>query len=556
MRAFAASFALLALFACSSDDGTSTGGGPGAPTFAGVLAVAPASENTLRISWRPGDDEESGAASLRYRIYVSVRSGRAIENPVLTTEPGATSAYLRVEPASTKHYVTVRAVDPDGREDANIVEKSAQPAIDTTPPTFLGAKTVEGTADGTVKLTWDPATDDLTPPEGIRYVAFAGRDGVAVDYTRPLAVVEGESEMTIPNAIAPTEAKRFAVLAVDASENRDRNTIALRHALDAPPTAPAFAGCSNVVARGSKALEVQWAAATDDTTPADRIAYDVWIALAPGAQVLGGQPQGTVTGSTSLVITRLTPDTSYFVICRARDENGHRDGNTAEKSAKTSDDATAPTFGGIDAITFDAVGRTAKLTWLAATDDRTTPANMVYAVYQRTGVEPYDFERPIQVTAANALTVDIPSLKSNTSYAWVVRARDEAFNEDANLQEKGGTTNVSYLLDVQPIFVRSCAVVGCHVSALPAGGLSLSSSVAYESIVDVDAAQRPGGTTLARIDTTAPITPANSYLLRKTQAVSGAIVGSPMPAPGSGNTLTDAEKSALVKWVEQGAPKN
>jgi hypothetical protein len=93
MRVRVAYLALSALLACgSSDDETRGGGGPGAPTFAGVVAVAPAGESVLRISWRAGTDAESGPESLRYRIFVSVRGGQAIQNPVVTTEPGATSA--------------------------------------------------------------------------------------------------------------------------------------------------------------------------------------------------------------------------------------------------------------------------------------------------------------------------------------------------------------------------------------------------------------------------------------------------------------------------------
>ena len=62
-----------------------------------------------------------------------------------------------------------------------------------------------------------------------------------------------------------------------------------------------------MTARGSKAINVEWAPATDDNTPADKIAYDVWIALASGAQALGAQPTVTVVGATSVVVPVVVP---------------------------------------------------------------------------------------------------------------------------------------------------------------------------------------------------------------------------------------------------------
>lgn len=389
---------------------------------------------------------------------------------------------------------------------------------------------------------------------------FSGPD--LVDYTRPLAVVEGVTEATVPNAIAVGEVKRFAVLAIDAADNRDANTIALRHELSAPPTSPTFAGCRAMTARGSKAVTVEWAAATDDATPASAIAYDVWLATSPGGEVLGGAPTATTVGTTSIVIGSLTPNTTYYAICRARDGLDDRDGNSIEKSAKTSDDATVPTFAGIDTITFDATLRTVQLTWPAATDDRTAADKIVYQVYERRGLDQYDFAKPRITTAANVLSVDIADLPSDTALAWVVRARDEALNEDANLQEKGGTTYVSFALDIQPIYTKNCAVVGCHVSALPAGGLSLNAAFAYAQTVSVTAGQRPSdygtdaGVTPPNIKRIEPFTPDESYLLRKTQVVNKPFTLSQMPAPGTGNTLSDADKKRLKSWVEQGAPKN
>src|SRR5262249_24531031 len=162
-------------------------------------------------------------------------------------------------------------------------------------------------------------------------------------------------------------------------------------------------------------------------------------------------------------------------------------------------------------------------TWLAATDDRTAQANIKYAVYERRGLAQYDFENPKTVTAANVLSVDFIDLPSNTTIAWVVRARDEALNEDANLKEQLRATNVSYALDIEPIFAKNCAVVGCHVAALPAGGMALSKSFAYANIVNATAGGRPsdyaadGGVTPPNIKRIQPFSPDESYLLRKTQ---------------------------------------
>src|SRR5690349_10547578 len=126
-------FLTLALLACSSDDSTPE---PSASiAFAGVRAVAPSDENTLRVSWAPAD------GSFRYRVYASIHAGRAADNPpVLTTEPGATSAYIKVGPPGSRQFVTVRVVDAAGHVDANRIEKSAVPASDTHAPTFAGLK--------------------------------------------------------------------------------------------------------------------------------------------------------------------------------------------------------------------------------------------------------------------------------------------------------------------------------------------------------------------------------------------------------------------------------
>ena len=146
-------------------------------------------------------------------------------------------------------------------------------------------------------------------------------------------------------------------------------------------------------------------------------------------------------------------------------------------------------------------------------------------------------------------------LPSATKLYFVVRARDGGWNRDTNTSEVSGVTNVSFSGDVQPIFTMSCAVVGCHVPGLRPGDLVLSPGFALKEMLNVDAAQRPPGTTSA-MKRVLPGDPSNSYLVRKILAETGKYAAAPMPALNTGNTLSEREKQLIVDWIAQGAGSN
>jgi hypothetical protein len=546
---------LAALIGCSSDDSgpactTNCPGAPGAPTFGGVSSVAPAHDKgSLRISWTAATDD-SPSEQLRYRVYASPLAGRALQRAaVFTTEPGATSAVLSVSPADKPHYIVVRAVDPTDKEDANVLEKSATAVGDTTPPSFAGVKTVVPASNGGVTVSWNAATDDLTPPEGIRYAILGGKN--TIDSSRPLAVVEGKVQAVLSSLGAGGDTWKFAVRAIDAGNNVDTNTATIASALGPDAEAPVFGGCQTVMPRGSKTATVTWQAATDDSTPASAIAYDIYVATAPGAQAFAAPPAFSVTGATTAVLPNLLPSTNYNIVCRARDAAGNRDANMVEKTVRTTDNTVAPTFAGLVSHDLDPTLRTVRLTWAAATDDVTPADQIVYEVFQRSATGTFDFLAPIAVSMPAATEITVANLPSAAELVWVVRARDADFNLDGNTVERTGTTFVSFQNDVTPIFVKNCAVVGCHTSAFPVGGMSLSAWTAYDSLVNKPAGQRPGGITLNRIT---PFNTADSYLFRK---ISGTgIVGAKMPAPQTGNTLLPSEVQTIQDWILQGAPRN
>ena len=115
--------------------------------------------------------------------------------------------------------------------------------------------------------------------------------------------------------------------------------------------------------------------------------------------------------------------------------------------------------------------------------------------------------------------------------------------------------SVSFSMDIQPIFNRSCALVSCHTGAVPAQGQDLSPGVAYGQVVNVSSTEQP------KLKRVRPGDPNNSYLVRKIQGdprISGVLMpnGCPgVPAAGA-QCLTPDEIAAIVQWITECAPNN
>jgi hypothetical protein len=85
-------------------------------------------------------------------------------------------------------------------------------------------------------------------------------------------------------------------------------------------------------------------------------------------------------------------------------------------------------------------GRTSSyhLSWEAATDKVTSSRKIVYEIYQATTPGGEDFSLPTYTTARGVTSFDTPQLPTGKSFYFVVRARDQAGNEDSNTIEREG----------------------------------------------------------------------------------------------------------------------
>ena len=112
--------------------------------------------------------------------------------------------------------------------------------------------------------------------------------------------------------------------------------------------------------------------------------------------------------------------------------------------AKRSDN-TPPTFAGLKSATACIPGpigggRTTSyhLSWDPASDDVTPQKKIVYDVYQATTSGGEDFSTPTYTTTPGATSFATPALPTDAQFYFVVRARDQAGNSDANKVEREG----------------------------------------------------------------------------------------------------------------------
>jgi hypothetical protein len=68
----------------------------------------------------------------------------------------------------------------------------------------------------------------------------------------------------------------------------------------------------------------------------------------------------------------------------------------------------------------------------------TPSSKIIYNIYQATTSGGEDFSAPTYTTAPGATSFDTPQLPSTKTFYFVVRARDQAGNEDSNTVEREG----------------------------------------------------------------------------------------------------------------------
>lgn len=438
------------------------GGDTVAPVFAGLVSATATGEHEVALAWAPAVDV-TPPSRLAYRIYVATSPGGQDYAVPRATVTGASSAVVTNLETAIRYYFVVRAVDEAGNADDNVVERDAL-TTDVTPPEFGGV--VDATAAGgdALLVSWTLATDNASAPGAIRYRVYLATAPGAQDFTMPAAVTSGGATSTTLSGLLPSTTYHVVVRAVDEAGNEDQNLVE-RAAATGDTVPPTFAGASGATG-GANAVTLTWAAATDDLTPSSEIVYLIYRSTVPGGESFAAPTYVTPPGATSFAAGGLAVSTTYYFVVRARDLAGNTDLNLVERSATTLAvaDTMPPTFAGATSAVSTGAS-SIRLTWSAATDNASASNQIVYLVYQASSAGGQNFAAPTYTTLAGVTSYEVTGLSPSTTYHFVVRARDQAGNIDANTAGVNAATTGDV---VAPAFggVATASAVGASSVAL------------------------------------------------------------------------------------------
>ena len=321
---------------------------------------------------------------------------------------------------------------------------------DVAPPTFAGVQSATAVSPTQINVSWNPATDNLTPSSQILYHIYLSKNSGGENFASPSFItLPGATSYTVTGLETYTT-YYVTVRADDRSGNVDTNLVE-KSAMTFDGTAPTI--ISVTPPDGALNIPITTAVTVKFSEP-------MQTAIITGSSLRLSFPcEGTTTctvpaslsfsDSTTATLTTLSSLNSlrtYTVTVGT----GFTDpaGNaltTAYSSTFTTGDFDPPVFRGLSLAQHSCSGNseTIVLAWAPAYNNGTTPSDIVYRIYLATTPGGENFTPPSFVTppGATSFSLKIPSDLTFGNYYFVVRAVDAAGNSDTNSVEQAVSAN-------------------------------------------------------------------------------------------------------------------
>lgn len=229
----------------------------------------------------------------------------------------------------TVHYRKETFANLDGRPLTLVMDME-----DVDPPSFRGVTAATAQSSSRIDLSWEPATDNVTPASQLTYLVYMASSAGGQNFQAPsFTTAPGATSYSV-TGLNPATTYYFVVRCSDGG-TRDANSVEVSattmKVADTSP--PRFAGLvsASVPAGAAGIAYLSWEPAADDGTETGALVYLVYMATKSGAQNFDSPNFTTPAGATSYSVGGLGSGTYYFVV-RARDSAGNSDTNTVERS--------------------------------------------------------------------------------------------------------------------------------------------------------------------------------------------------------------------------------
>ena len=345
--------------------------------------------------------------------------------------------------------------------------------IDTVAPTLPSGSlpAVSNLTDIGLTLTWLLATDDMTADADLIYTVYQSTSNLTTqadwqDATKAsqLGTATANLSTLAVESLSPDTTYYFMVMVTDQAGNITLYDVATATTEPEPivdATAPVAGntGTLTFTSVGTTGFTVSWTHATDNITAQEKLTYQVFYSTTPSnvltvdsIDTSNPSTQGTIApGGTSLALSTLSSNTTYYVNVVVTDETGNRGIYTAGPTTTSQTPDTTPPTVGTPTLTISNLSATSlTVTWSAATDDRSSPSTLQYQLYSSTSDNIGTVDNAIANgttvgSLATVLTGNKIDLTANTTYYFNVVVQDEAGNKSAYTMKSQATNGLLYM---------------------------------------------------------------------------------------------------------------
>ena len=414
------------------------------PDFLG-LSTLRSDQDSITLYWQPADGNPSV-----YNIYHgTTTTGLGIADldsinlfePTVQVDSLLTNYTLSGLADDTEHHFVVRAAVKGGAEDQNSMVKLIT-LPDLGAPKFDGIGEVSAVS-GAIQVSWGKALGQTSS-----YKVYASTQ-LPLDFTvaNLKATVPATEASTTIASLAENQTWYLGVKATDQHNQVDVNTFSKAFTVG-DQTPPLFLGYSGAGLIAVNGYEDRLSLSFRSSAEADVNSYLIYTKKSTDASyvlydTVGVNPNSVITET----LTGLTGNTDYSVQVKVKDTAGNISTSNATVTARTLD-LTPPTFGGIVSVTRDSENAPllAQANWSAPLSSDTASFHLFYSKSSMIGksfsssssfplgvgddaIAKLDIASPSALSATRTI---LNHLDENTTYYFIVRAKDSSGNEDTN----------------------------------------------------------------------------------------------------------------------------